>query len=278
MSTVNQKTNPVRLNEFLARHAVFTVDDLDRFLSERGSGNTHTRKSLLAYHRGKSRIVHVRRGLYATVPWGMDPETTSVDPYLVAARMTGDAVLGYHTALEFHGRAYSVHWRLVYVSATKSLPLTFQSHEFRRAPVPPPLLAKGKEMFGVTHHERSGVKLRVTGHERTMVDALDRPDLTGTWEEIWRSLQSVEFFDLEQVIEYTRLLENATTAAKVGFFLEQHRETLMVEETHLDALRKLRPKQPHHMTRGRPRGCRLVKGWNLMVPDEILNRSWEEGS
>ncbi len=74
----------------------------------------------------------------------VDPETVPVDPFLVAARMTEDAVLGYHTALEFHGRAYSVHWRLVYVSATKSLPLTFQSHEFRRAPVPPPLLAKGE--------------------------------------------------------------------------------------------------------------------------------------
>ena len=48
MSTVNQKTNPVRLHDFLARHAVFTVGELDRFLSERGSGNTHTPKSLLA--------------------------------------------------------------------------------------------------------------------------------------------------------------------------------------------------------------------------------------
>ena len=79
-------------------------------------------------------------------------------------------------------------------------------------------------MFGVTGHNRSGVQLRVTNHERTLVDVLDRPDLTGSWEEIWRSLESVEFFSLDQVIEYTRLLENATTAAKVGFFLEQHRE------------------------------------------------------
>ena len=186
MSTDNQRNNSVRLNEFLDRRAVFTMDELDRFLSERGSGNTHTRNSLLAYYRKQGRIVRLRRGLYATVPWGMDSATAPIDPFLVAARMTGDAVLGYHTALEFHGRAYSVHWRLVYVSATKSLPLTFQSHEFRRAPVPPPLLAKGEEMFGVTRHERSGVKLRVTSHERTMVDALDRPDLTGTWEEIWR--------------------------------------------------------------------------------------------
>ena len=99
-------------------------------------------------------------------PWhehvALDPASMTVDPYLVAAKMTEDAVLAYHTALEFHGRAYSVHWRLVYVSVSKSLPLTFQSHEFRGAPVPPPLLARGQEMFGVTGHNRSGVQLRVT--------------------------------------------------------------------------------------------------------------------
>ena len=276
MSTNHQMDGPVRLNHFLERHAVFTVDELDRFLSDRGSRNTSTRNSLLAYHRKLGRLVHVRRGLYATVPWGMDSASMTVDPYLVAAKMTKDAVLAYHTALEFHGRAYSTHWRLFYVSASKSLPLTFQSHEFRGAPMPPPLLAKGEEMFGVTRHNRSGVELRVTNHERTLVDALDRPDLTGTWEEIWRSLESVEFFDLDQVIEYTRLLDNATTAAKVGFFLEQRREPLMVEEAHLDALRKLCPQQPHYLTRGRPKGCQWVKGWNLMVPTEILNRSWGE--
>ena len=90
--------------------------------------------------------------------------------------MTEDAVLAYHTALEFHGRAYSVHWGLVYVSTAKSLPLTFRSHEFRRAPVPAPLMEK---MFGVLRHSRSGVEIRVTNHERTLVDALDRPDVAG---------------------------------------------------------------------------------------------------
>ena len=255
---------------------MFTVEELDRFLSARGTGNPRTRSSLLAYHLKRQRILRIRRGLYAAVPWGTDPASMTVDPYLVAAKMAKDAVLAYHTALEFHGRAYSVHWRLAYVSARKSLPLSFQTHEFRGASVPPPLLAKGEEMFGVARHQRAGVELRVAGHERTLVDALDRPDLTGSWEEIWRSLESVEYFDLDQVVAYARLLENATTAAKVGFFLEQHREPLMVPETHLDALRKLRPKQPHYLARNRLKGCQWAKGWNLMVPPEILNRSWGE--
>lgn len=263
-------------NEFLSQHAVFTVDEFDSFLSARGSGNPNTRKSLLTYYRNQGRIIPVRRGLYATVPLGGDPATSPVDPYLVAAKMSEDAVLAYHTALEFHGKAYSLYTMLHYVSGRKSLPLKFRSHEFTRVPVPDLLRKKGKEMFGVFTHRRSGVELKVTSFERTFVDVLDRPDLAGSWEEIWRSLDSVEFFDLDRIIDYVLLLENATTAAKVGFFLDQHKETLMADDIHLKALRDLRPRQPHYIDRSRRKGCKLVKEWNLLVPVEIINRSWGE--
>jgi len=266
----------MKLNEFLSQHAVFSVDELDRFLSARGSGNPNTRKSLLTYYRKQGRIIPIRRGLYATVPAGGDPRSSPVDPYLVAAKLTPDAMLAYHTALEFHGKAYSAYMRLYYVSASKSMPLTFQGHEYIRAPVPSALTAKGEEMFGVIRRNRSGVVLRVTSLERALVDVLDRPNLAGSWEEIWRSLESVEFFDLDQVIAYVLLLENATTAAKVGFFLEQHRDMLMVEDVHLEPLRRLRPRQPHYLMRGRRDDCRWARDWNLMIPVEILEKSWEE--
>jgi len=172
----------MKLNEFLSRHAVFTVDELDRFLSERGSGKTNTRKSLLTYHLGQGRIVRVRRGLFATVPLGADSASSPVDTYLVAAKMTADAVFAYHTAMEtameFHGKAYSLYTKLIYISASKSLPLKFRSNEIRGVSVPNPLRAKGEEMFGVTCHKRSGVDLRVTNLERSFVDVLDRPDST----------------------------------------------------------------------------------------------------
>jgi predicted transcriptional regulator of viral defense system len=264
------------LNTFLSRHEVFTVEELDHFLAEKGSGKPNTRKALLSYYRKQGRIVPVRRGLYAVVPFGSSPESSPVDMYLLAAKMTGDAVLGYHTALEFHGKAYSVYSRLHYLSARRSLPVVFRNYEIRRVAVPQPLLEKGKEMIGVLRRRRKESELRVTGLERTLVDVLDRPDLTGSWEEIWRSLESVEFFDIEQVIEYVLLLENSTTAAKVGFYLDQHREDLMINNADLKPLHRLRPRQPHYLERGRRRVSRWVKKWNLMVPDEILNRSWGE--
>lgn len=276
ISTREDECQMPALSEFLSQRAVFTTGQLEAFLSERGSGNRNTQKALLAYYRKRGRIRPLRRGLYAVVPPGSSTESVTVDPYLVAASVSEDAVLGYHTALEFHGRAYSVFRRLYVVTAVKFAPFRFGAYEFRRAPAPRPLLAKGKQMFGVVRRERSGVEIRVTNLERTLVDVLARPELGGGWEEAWRSLESVEFFDLEAVVEYVWLLGNATTAAKVGFFLDQHREALMVPEEILERLRALRPKQPHYMERRRRRNCRWVKEWNLMAPEEILNRSWGE--
>ena len=75
------------------------------------------------------------------------------------------------------------------------------------------------------------------------------------------------------MVDYALLLRNATTAAKVGFFLEQHQEQLMVEDSQLDRLREARSRQPHYMDRGAP--GRLVSDWNLIVPEQVLTRAWE---
>jgi len=128
-------------------------------------------------------------------------------------------------------------------------------------------------LFGVETLDRLGQDVRVASLERSLVDVLDRPDLGGGWEEIWRSAESVEYYDISQVVEYALLLRNATTAAKVGFFLEQHQEQLTVEASQLDRLREVRSRQPHYLERGR--SGRLVAAWNLIVPEEVLNRTWE---
>lgn len=264
------------MQEFLTKHAVFTVDDLDRHLSASGSGKINTRKSLLAYYRKKGRVVQLRRGLYLTVPLGEDPATNPVDPYLVAVKLQPDAVLSYHTALEFHGKAYSTFNKLYYSTRHKSSPFKFRSLEFISVQVPLSLRLKDKDLFGVSFRNYSGVNIKVTTLERTFVDVLNRPGFAGSFEEVWRSLESIEFFDLEQVVEYVYLLDNSTTAAKVGFFLDQHREALMVDNHYLDSLRQLCPKQPHYFTRESRKDSQLVKDWNLLVPTEVINKAWGE--
>jgi FPC/CPF motif-containing protein YcgG len=85
----------------------------------------------------------------------------------------------------------------------------------------------------------------------------------------------VEFFDLDAVIDYTRKLASSLTAARVGFFLDQHREALMAEGGHLDALRGLAPSAPRYLDSKREPG-QLVSAWNLIVPQWVLAREWSE--
>lgn len=262
----------MKLADFLSQHKVFRLEDLDNYLS----GNRSTRNNLLRYYQNQGRIIGVRRGLYLVVPHGSIPQKASFDAYLVAAKMTPDSILAYHTALEFYGKAYSAFFLFYYLSKYRSQTLQFRSNTFQAVAIPRALRKKGKEMFGVATHERDGVQIRVTNLERTFVDLLDRSELSGSWEEKWRSLENIEFFDLDQVMEYVELLGNATTAAKVGFFLEQHKDQLMVDEKYFNVLKKFRPKSPHYWDVLQGKKSRLIKEWNLIIPEEILQKTWEE--
>ena len=262
---------------FLREHPVFTGDELAAHLARIGSNGVRAQEKALEYCTRAGRLRRVRQGMYAVIPPGADGDTYPVDPYLVAAKLTPDAVLSHHTALEFHGRANSVRQRFIYSAERPVETLTFRDQVFRGTRFPRALVRSGTEYHGVLTVERLGMLLRVASLERTLVDVLHRPDLAGGWEEVSSSLEVVERFNLDEVVSCALLLDSATTAARVGFFLEQDRETLMVEDDQLKALRQRCPRQPHYLDRSRRRGGKLAAQWNLVVPEEVLTRSVENG-
>lgn len=266
----------MKVDRFFARHPVFTGEQFAAFQAAQGSGGPRAAEALLAYHVKAGNLLRARRGLYAVVPSGMSPDMAPVDPCLLATKTTDDAVLAYHTALEVHGAAYSPNERVLFVTRHAIRPWSFRSVRFRPVRVPRALLEKDAADTQVTTVDRAGLDAKVTTLERTLVDLLDRPDLAGGWEEIWRSLEAVSFFDLGAVVDYALLLGNSTTIAKVGFFLEQHREPLAVDDAHLRPLRARAPRQPHYLDRKDAGENFLLHDWNLIVPAGIVARTWQE--
>lgn len=262
----------MKLKEFFAKHPIFSIDEL---LSVFGQGRSkRTVESLLSYHLLEGKILRVRRGLYASIPAGFNSKKFSVDPFLIASMLTDDAVLSHHTALEFFGKAYSVYEKLYYLSSRPTVLTKFKTFIFQGSVFPRQLRQNHNEEFGVVVEDRAGMDIKVTTLERTMVDILDRPKLGGGWEEIWKSLEMVEFFDLNKVIEYALLLKNKSTIAKVGFYLEHHKDELMVNDSHLNELNKNKPLAVHYMDRNLK--SKIIKEWNLAVPLEIIERHWSE--
>lgn len=260
--------------DFFATHPVFRRDE---FVGAHTAGgrSRHTSTNLLAKHVASGRLVRVRGGLFAVVAPGTNAANAPVDPYLVASHLTDDAVVAYHAALQFHGKAYSQWHRFHYVTRKRARPMTFRDLEFVPVQASLALRRVPEKLRGVTTVRHAGGEVRVTTLERTMVDVLDAPDKAGGCEEVWRSLEMVEFFDLDALVAYALALRSAVTAARVGYFLDQHREPLMVEERHLRTLRKRAPKAARYLS-GRREAGKLVAGWNLVVPAYVLDRGWAE--
>ncbi len=261
--------------EFFDSHPVFTRAEFEAARTSHVRRSPRTTDSLLRRYVADGRLLRLRGGLYAVVPRGTDAGTAPVDPYLVATKLAPDATLAYHGALQFWGKAYSVWQRFHFLTETSTRAVRFRNLEFLPVKVPRLLRGLPAADVGVTEQRHAGGSVRVTTLERTLVDVFDAPANAGGWEEIWRSLEMVEFFDLDAIVVYALNRASALTVARVGFFLEQHRQVLMVEDAHLERLRQHRPRQPRYLDARRMPGT-LVASWNLIVPQDVLGRTWAE--
>lgn len=264
----------MRSDEFFEMNPVFTFDE---YRSARaGSGvPSSTVKNLIASHVASGRVVRVRQGLYASVPRGVRSSEFEPDAYLLATHMAPDAAVCGHAALQFYGKTYSVWSRYHYLTEGRRRPFTFRGSEFLPVQDPASVRARGDRGGGIVARAHAGGTVRVATLERTLVDVLHDPERAGGWEEVWRSLEMIEYFDVDAVIDYVTLLDSAITAARVGLFLSQHSLQLMIEEEHLEALRRLSPGQPRYLDSTHASG-RLVSPWNLIVSEDVAERRWEE--
>ena len=140
---------------FFATHPVFSRAELTANLCAHRLRTPKAVDALLRYHVRAGHLLKLRRGLYAAVPAGADPETSPVDPYLLASRLAGDAVLGYHTALGLHGKAHSVFQEFHFLTGSAPRPFRFRGQRFCAVAFPRKLVRAGKERFGVEMRDRS---------------------------------------------------------------------------------------------------------------------------
>ncbi|MBI5021728.1 MAG: hypothetical protein HZB59_09840 [Ignavibacteriales bacterium] len=258
---------------FFESHPVFTIDELREFYSL--SDNSREASDIILYNKRMERIGRIRDGLYFSVRPGQNTQHTSVDPYLVASKLAPDAVLAFHTALDLLGFGHSIFNTYYYFSNRFRPAFRFQNGHFRAVVTPEKLQKKSQVNFGTEKVERLGMKFLVTGKERTLVEALERPQCCGGFEEMYRSLEKIPYLQPDVILGYLQLREQKNLYARVGFFLEQHRNDFHVEESFLEKLRRNVSTQPVYWVTTRKGGV-LAKRWNLIVPEAVMHRKWEE--
>ena len=264
------------IEQFFYEHPVFRHEEFVGFKFTQGVTNQKSVNTALAYYTKQGRIKLIRRKLYAVVPPNQSADNMLVDPYLVAGKVTEDAVVGYHSALELLGVAYSSFGQLTYISQQKSKPFEFADHWYQSVSVPIQLQRKQATNIYIETLNRQAVNIKITNTARTFVDVLDKVELCGGWEEVYRSISNLNILNVEQVVNYCLMLDNSRLNAKVGYFLSLRQDAFAVTKELLAPLLANKPKVAQYIGKPGDEQFQLIKNWNIYLPLSVVNQSWEE--
>ena len=259
-------------NNFFNTHPVFTIEKL-RFAVN--SKNIKSIYNNLKYYLNKNRIRSVRQGLYYVIPEGSHLDKFYPNNILVTSCLSKDVVLAFHSALEVMGYGHSLFHRFFYYSPDRKRKFYFRGNEFICIKIPEKLKEKKMEMFGVEEKYYHQLSIKFTNRERTFVDCLDRPEYGGGIEEVYRCIEKYPYLNFKEILEYLGVLNKRVLYAKVGFFLQQHKDQFYVGEELLKKLKEKKPASTVYFDSKRKKG-KLIKEWNLVVPEIVIKRGWEE--
>lgn len=245
---------------FFSANPVFRREDYARAVGRSSVDKTVT--AMLAHHVRARNIKRLARGLYAAIPKHADPETWWVDRFLVASRLRPQAVIGYHSALEAHGCAYSAEFDVQVIAPGE--PGLVKAADFSCRFIRPSGPLGGDAVVSV---DRLGQAVPVTSLERTLVDVFDRPDLAGGPDELLASLDLVQNVDGEKLVAHLAAKGNATAAGAAGWWLEQRRTSYRINPAVLDALRALAPRQTRYALGAHSGQGGACKRWNIVLPE-----------
>lgn len=271
-----QTNMPVREHKttrFLSAHPVFTRAEFAAAFGRPASSASIT--SLLKHHLKAGNIKRLSREVFAAVPAHLSAERMTVDRFLAASKLRPDGVLGYHSALELHGAAYSEFNEVQLVSRGRPELADLPFGPCRFVNPPKALLDAGRTDYLTVAMDRLGVSINVTAIERTVVDVLHRSDIAGGAEEVLQSLDLVRYLDPEKVADYVELLGIRSLASLVGWWLERRQSALGVPEGTLDRLRALRPRSRHYALGAKPGDAVLIEPWRVLLPPQAVEESFE---
>lgn len=247
--------------EFLATVAaegssIFSLDRARRFWGS----DQYTRNVLSGLER-KGWLHRLERGSYLLVPLEAGVERMwSADPIAVGSFLVPDGGAAYWTAMRYRGWTTQLPQEYLFISPRRrsKTRATILGVRYRFVTVQP------TRLFGITEEAHGDLVFRVTDPERTVVDMLDRTDLSGGVPEIAEALaRAWAGLDLDRLASYVTRFGSGTVPKRLGFLAEELR--LPGVEGWLERWRSLRGAGFTRLERGGGAAGRFSRRWGLRV-------------
>lgn len=220
--------------------------------------------------RRAGKLLHPQRGIYVAVPpTRINDDSFQPDRYLLASKIQSPYYLGFHTALEIYGCAYSSYSEVYVVVPSEK---KFRSFEFRNVRFRP--IFNLYYRVGVKKIIHKSQEIIVSSPSRTFLDCIERPKYAGGWEECLKSLEGLSGVSSQELKRLLEKIGKDMLFRKTGFILD-----LLSENPYYKGiLTSLHPflekrigKSPMYLKEGAKSA--LDKQWRLYIPigfEEII--------
>ena len=223
-------------------------------------------KELLRRYKRQRHVSQIRRDLYAAT----DPASKApvVSKFEIASRINDSAYLAYHSALEYYGLANQVFYEMVVASNRR-----FSSFEHDGIRY---FYAESKTNIGVVNPQTDSL-VKVTEPERTVIDCIDRIDLSGGLEELVRCFSLITYISEDGLAKYLSAFDKQFLYQKAGFILGYFRAEMNLSEHFFDFCKSKTGKSTRYLTNSQEADT-YFNQWRLCAPQNILSFLEQGGS
>jgi predicted transcriptional regulator of viral defense system len=206
----------------------------------------------------------IRKGLFVVLSPTEQNEKYELDKLLIASKIRKEYYLGFHTALEYYGSAYSV-FNEAYVctkSENRFDSFSYKRFTFKQVAVKDTTSQVVEKPYGKNI-------LKVSSKERTFIECVDRPEYVGGWEECIKSLENLSGIDEEQLLSLTLKQKGRRLLSRVGYVLEllKNRSPFYehISDNTLNEIEMKTRGSPKYLVNGQK--AALNRRWNLCIPE-----------
>jgi len=215
-------------------------------------------------------LERLERGVYLIVPLEAGPQGRwSEDPLAIAAQIAPKGAIGYWTALHYWGMTEQIpRTTFVQITRRRSQPrVTILGMRFQF------IMVVDRKFFGEVQQTSDGLPFRITDREKSIVDACDRPDLSGGALQIAQALQSVETIDWRKLDAYLMRMDSGAIYKRLGYLVDSLELPIPDREERLNRWREAITKGIATLDPGGDNNGRIDTFWRIRVNVATLEES-----
>lgn len=238
---------------------VVELDDISQLASVRRDYARKLAERLTA----KGWIQRVGRGRYLLNPAKAGPDAVpDMNAFRVGSKLVTPYYFGYATAASYHGLLQQASRTYYVVTTSRHAPTLAEPAEFKIVRVP------RSKFFGLQDAEKYGAPIVLSDLEKTIVDAVDRPDRVGGIASVAQIIANAKpRMDHARLVEYARRMGTKSLAQRLGYLLDHVLPHERPPREARKALLQLRGDAFVALasTKQHPRTGRYISEWRVVV-------------